>query len=56
MQVASLDAAALALVTRYYEVQWTVWEHTALSNPAKHDRSQTPEKKQTHMKTHFWKG
>lgn len=50
MQVASLVAAALALVPRYYEVQWMLWEHTALSNASKHDHSQTPEQKQTHMK------
>lgn len=30
MQIASLVAAALALVPKYYEVQLMVWEHTTL--------------------------
>lgn len=50
MLVAYLVAVALILVTEYYEVLWIAWEHTALSNPSKHNSWQNSEQKQTHVK------
>lgn len=55
MPIACLVAAALALAPEYCKVLRIAREHAALSNPSKHSW-QGSEQKQTHGKTHAWKG